>query len=134
MRELMSTPHVEVLFDPPTKVLRFVRTEAPYASVDEMLSIHELVGKLFDRLRRDRCTLLVDMRRAPMNNDAAFEKPAEQARAILVRGFPRIAVLVRTARGTLQVGRHLREDRLHIGLFNDEEKAIDHLTKKGEPP
>ena len=129
MRELLSTPHVRVLFDAPTHLIRFVRTEEPYPSVVEMLALHERVGKLFDSLRRDRCVLLVDMRLAPLNNDPAFEKPADHARAILVRGIPRVAVLVKTVVGTLQVGRHLRADRLAIALFNDEAAALEHLTK-----
>ncbi len=132
MRELFSTLHARVLFDPAAHVLRFIRTDVPYDSVDQMLAMHERVGKLFDSLRRDRCLLLVDMRLAPMNNDPAFEVPAERARAILVRGFPRVAVLVKTARGALQVGRHLREDRLHIGLFHSEEEALDHLGRRDD--
>jgi hypothetical protein len=134
MRELLATAHVRVLFDRPTRVIRFVRSEAPYASIEEMLAVHERVGKLLDSLQRDRCTLLVDMRLAPLNNNTAFETPAEKARAILVRGFPRVAVLVRTVLGTLQVGRHLRADRSHVGLFNDEELALDHLTARRSEP
>jgi hypothetical protein len=133
MRELLTDPHASVLLDPETSVIRFVRTEVPYPSTRELLGVHERAAKLLDRLGRGRYTLLVDMRRGPLNNNPDFEKPAQRARAMLVRGFPRVAVLVQTAVGALQVTRHVRQDNLPILVFHDEAAAVDHLAPRAEP-
>lgn len=132
MRELHSDACVTVVLDPTTRVVRFTRSEVPYASNAHMAAIHGQIGRALDDLGRERHTLLVDMRRAPLNNDPAFEKAAERARALLVRGFPRVAVLVQTAVGTLQVKRHLREDGLSIPVLGDDALALDFLLGKAE--
>jgi hypothetical protein len=97
-----------------------------------MAAIHAQIGRALDQLGRERHTLLVDMRRAPLNNDPAFERAAKRARAILVRGFPRVAVLVQTAVGALQVKRHVRSDGLSIPVLGDEAQALDFLLGKVE--
>jgi hypothetical protein len=68
------------------------------------------------------------MRRAPLNNDPSFEQAAVRARAVLVRGFPRVAVLVQTAVGSLQVKRHIRQDGLTIAVLSDDADAVAYLT------
>src|SRR5262249_36491626 len=105
-----------------------VRTSQPYGSLEDVIDIHLRVGKMFDRLGRDRHVLLVDMRRAPVNNHPDFERASARARAILVRGFPRIAVLVQTAVGALQIRRHLREDNIAGDVFHEESDALTYLT------
>jgi hypothetical protein len=121
--ELFSDACVLVRLDTASGVVHFVRTEQAYPSHSEIVALHARVGRILDRIGRERHTLLVDMRRAPMNNDPAFEKAAESARRILLRGFPRVAVLVQTAVGALQVKRHVREDGREIGVFTSEQDA-----------
>ncbi|APR86801.1 hypothetical protein A7982_12150 [Minicystis rosea] len=136
MRELYADPCATVHLDPDTGVIRFTRTEVPYASNAEMAAIHAQIGRIFDHHGRARYTLLVDMRRAVMNNDPAFEQAAQRARAILVRGFPRVAVLVQTAVGALQVKRHVQHDGLSIPVLSSEPLALEFLLEKAEdlPP
>jgi hypothetical protein len=115
--------------EPTRGILRFTRTEVAYASLEDVVEVHQRIGRMFDRLGRDRHVLLVDMRRAALNNKPEFESAAARARGILVRGFKRIAVLVQTAVGALQVGRHLREDRVPGEVFTDEELALEYLAR-----
>ena len=110
-------------------VLRFTRTEVPYASLQDIVDIHLRIGRVFDRLGRERHTLLVDMRRAVLNNKPEFEQAAARGRTILVRDFRRVAVVVQTAVGALQVGRHLREDRVPGEVFTDEAAALEYLSR-----
>ena len=133
MRELLSDPHARLLLDPETSVVRFVRTEVPYPSTRELLWVHERIAGILDRLGRARHTLLVDFRRAPRSDGPDFEKAAQQARALLVRDFPRIADLVQTAEGALQVSRHVRQDHLTIAVFQNEAEAVEHLTLRSDP-
>jgi hypothetical protein len=134
MRELYADRCVRVTLDDQSSVLCFERSEEPYASAAEFLSIHAQVGRVLDHLGRDRHGLLVDMRRAPLNNDPDFERTAERGRAILVRGFARVAVMVRTAVGALQVKRHVREDGRDILVTTEPWRARDFLAEgpKGE--
>jgi hypothetical protein len=115
--------------EPAQGILRFSRTELPYPSLDEMIELHERIGRTFDRLGRDRHVLLVDLRRGPLNNKPDFETAMARGRAILVRGFPRVAVLVQTAVGMLQVRRHLREDGIPGDVFTDEAEALSYLAR-----
>lgn len=128
MLELYAAPCATLHLDPETGVMRFTRTEVPYASNAEMAAIHAQIGRVLDRHGRDRHTLLVDMRRAVMNNDPSFEQAAARARSILVRGFSRVAVLVQTAVGALQVKRHVQHDGLSIPVLSSEALALELLT------
>jgi hypothetical protein len=129
MPRLLDHPCCTVTAEPAMGVLRFTRTEVPYRAPGELLEVHRHVATIFDRVGRDKHTLLVDMRRAVLNNDPAFEEAAARGRAILTRDFGRIAVLVQTAVGALQVGRHMREDRLPGEVFTDEAQAIEYLRR-----
>jgi hypothetical protein len=127
MALLLSTPHLTVATAPDTRLVRYVRTSVPYVSVFEFELLHERVAALFDQLGRRQHVLLVDTREAVMNNDPAFEKASNRARPSLVRDFRRIAVLVKTAVGALQVGRHIREGGIDSTVFNDEKAALAFL-------
>jgi hypothetical protein len=136
MRPMLSDPCCIVGIDPGTPIIRFVRTELPYPSLEDFVLLHEKVGRVFNRVGRRNHALLVDMRRAPMNNDPRFEAAAGPARATLVRDFSRVAVLVRTAIGALQVQRHVREDELECPVFQSELGAIEYLSQaeSDQPP
>lgn len=129
MREVYADRCVRVTLDDESSVICFERSEEPYASPADFLAIHAQAGRVLDHLGRDRHGLLVDMRRAPLNNDPEFERTAERGRAILVRGFARIAVLVRTAVGALQVKRHLREDGRDILVTTEVWRAHEFLAE-----
>lgn len=134
MGEVHADPCVTVELDSESGVLYYVRTEVPYRSNADFVAMHVEIGRALDRIGRDGHTLLVDMRRATMNNDPAFERAAERARVFLLRGFSRVAVLVNTAVGSLQVKRHVREDGRDIGVFSNEQEALDYLAGKIELP
>jgi hypothetical protein len=129
MALLLDHPCYEVRLDPARSILRLTRTEVPYESMRDLLALHHRIGKVLDRAGRARHTLLVDMRRAPVNNDPEFEQASGRGRQIVVRDFHRVAVLVRTSVGALQVGRHLREDRVPGEVFTDEPAALEYLSR-----
>lgn len=127
MAVLFTTPHVTLTLDPDTRLIRYARTRAPYASMAEYVHVHERVARVLDGVGRKKHALLVDMREAPLNNDPDFERTAARCRQLLVRDFGKVAVVVRTAIGALQIGRHIREDSSHIPIFHDETTAVGHL-------
>jgi hypothetical protein len=134
MREMLSDPYCIVGADPGTWIVRFVRTGVPYPSLEDFELQHEKVARVFDRLGRRKHALLVDFRRAPMNNDPRFEEAAARARSVLIRDFARVAVLVQTAIGALQVKRHAREDGLECLVFQDEPGAVEYLSQADMDP
>jgi hypothetical protein len=123
VRELLSTPYFRLTVEPDSRLVRFVRSDTPYPSNEEIVRAHEEASEAIDRFGRAGSRLLVDMRDAQINNQPGFEHAAGRGRTLLVRGFDRVAVVVRTAIGELQVRRHVREDRLDVGVFQDEPAA-----------
>ena len=134
MPELLNHRCCIAYRDPARGILRFTRTEQPYASLDEVREVHDHVGRVFDRAGRERHTLLVDMRRAPLNTHPEFESAAGRGRRVVVRGFGRVAVLVQSALGALQVKRHLREDDIPGEVFTDEGLAVQFLCRAEQDP
>ena len=55
--------------------------------------------------------MLVDMRLAPTRNDVAFESAMAALRAALTQHFKRVAVLLESSLGELQVARLGRDER-----------------------
>jgi hypothetical protein len=127
MAVLLTTPHITISIDPDTRMIRYERTTAPYPSMDDYLLMHQRAARVLDGLGRKQRVLLVDMRLAPLNNDPGFERTAARCRHLLVREFARVAVLVKTAIGALQVSRHIREDGLEIPVYQDETTATSYL-------
>ncbi len=133
MPAVLETPWINVHTDAHAPLVRYTRTSEPYPSLREMERLHDEAARALDRLGRQRYALLVDMRSSPMNNEPGFERSAARARDVLVRGFPRVAVLVRTAVGSLQINRHIREGGHDIAVFQDEVQAIAYLLREAVP-
>lgn len=71
--------------------------------------------------------LLLDLRSVAAGVGPDFEEQITRVRREIVKGHPRIAFLVETPLGRLQVSRQLREDEAgsHIRVFSDETPARD---------
>lgn len=80
--------------------------------------------------------VLLDTREAPMMSDDAAMDIIRPLMNEVLAGFPRGAILVKTAVGKLQAMRRTREEaslgRAQIPVFDDEAAAIAHL--RGEEP
>lgn len=124
---LADNHYFSLTYFPEISVVRFTRTENPYPSNEELERLHEQIGPMLDRLGRQNLCLLVDMRSAPLNNTPGFEQSMARGRVILLRGFSRISVLVRTAVGALQARRYSREDSINVHVFQDEATAVTFL-------
>jgi hypothetical protein len=118
---------------PATKIVVVERTH-----VASGYDLEDVFGPAEDALRqvkREEFGLLVDCRRAPGRNDAEFERAFEPHRQRLQRGFRRVAVVVSTAHGRLQVERYSREDRRPSAGFDSFDAAVswleEMLTKPG---
>jgi hypothetical protein len=92
-------------------VVRLVRSSE--AMPDEIEVVRRIFGEMVLELGRlSEEKLLIDLREGPGRNDEAFERATDEARRELQKSFPRVAVLVRSAAGKLQL------QRLHHGTHN----------------
>lgn len=111
-------------------VVRVVRTSAAIETLEQVDEVWGAVSRALVSLDRARHVLLMDMREAPGRNDDAFERRVAKYRTATVQGFVRVAVLVRSLPGQLQVQRHAREDGLGmVHIFAAEQAALDWLTQ-----
>jgi hypothetical protein len=117
--------HAEVGF------LRLVRTARTYADLDEVRRTDDEVGQVM-RARSPRETrLLFDLRGGPPGrNDPEFERVGVETRHGMAKLFSRVAILVKTAAGRLQVNRLTRDAHLAPGIFLDEREALTWLKEK----
>ena len=79
-------------------------------------------------VERSRHALLVDLRDAPLRTDHDFELVVRYFREEVMRGFARVAVLLRTQVGRLQIARHSSEDGVAYPQYLDEREAWRYLA------
>ncbi|MBZ5710743.1 hypothetical protein [Nannocystis pusilla] len=116
--------------EPGPRIIRIVRTAAPYTSADEAGASYEALWQRvhalpFDRSRR---AVLVDLRLGPQRNDPAFEEATREHRVRVFDGAGAGAVLVRTLSGKIQLVRHERQDQGYR-TFDDEDEAVAFLEE-----
>jgi hypothetical protein len=131
MGVLFANQYVRVEIETAATLIRYVRSADPYATLDEVERTHEEISRILDRVGRERHGFLMDMRLIAGNQSPDFEKVMGRVRRVLLRGFPRIAAVVRTAAGVLQLQRHAREDGVSMYVFRDEETALVFLRPPG---
>jgi len=103
--------------------VRRARTSARFDSLDAVSAEYEAIVSALDAVDRPAYTLIVDLRDAPPRNDDAYEAIALRYNARLYGGFRRVAVLVQTAAGRLQVRRFLDVTRADAAVFIEEREA-----------
>ncbi|HTN89752.1 MAG TPA: hypothetical protein VL242_39025 [Sorangium sp.] len=128
MLEVLRNAHFVVTVDHTAKFVRVTRTAEPFDSLEqiEQKSL-ELIAALA-LLDRRTLSLFLDIRAGPARNDPEFERATMRLRVAAVRGFARIAVLVQTSAGALQVQRHGREDGIERLISDNEHELLAYLA------
>jgi SpoIIAA-like len=106
------------------------RSAAPFTSREDIERHFGALNDAIDRIDKPRYGLLVDIRLVAGQNDSEFELAFGPHRTQLERGFRRVAVLVGSPAGRLQVQRHALQDRLAVRAFTDEAEALEWLRGK----
>lgn len=116
--------------------VELVRSEEPFASLDEIASTFDRIGKRLKNIDTSRWGLLTDLRQARGRNDPEFEQELARHRDPLNASFRRVAVVVETAVGRIQVMRQTRtgpsESRTRV--FNDLNAARRWLAEGSHKP
>lgn len=125
--ELARSPYGVARHDEAARIIVMTRLPTPYPDFDTLEISFQRVELTLAHLPRARTALLIDARRAPARNDAAFEQAFAPIRRRIIHGFRRVAVLVETAVGALQVTRHAKIDHEEVGTFTDPAHALEYL-------
>lgn len=125
---LLDTPYCSLEWDSARAIVRFTRSELPYASIADIEEDGIAIQRALERAGKLR--LLVDLRPVVPRNDPGFELAISTFRRRVVGGRERVAILVRTAVGALQVKRHVREDGSCAEVFTSEEEALSYLETR----
>ncbi|WP_437586131.1 hypothetical protein [Sorangium sp. So ce1000] len=128
MREVLRNAHFVVAVDHAARLVRVTRSAEPFDSIEQIeQKCREVIAALAP-VDRTVMSLLLDIRAAPGRNDPKFEEATLRLRTAAVRGFGRVAVLVQTTAGALQVRRHNREDGIDRMISDDERELLAYLA------
>ncbi|WP_437923079.1 hypothetical protein WMF37_29095 [Sorangium sp. So ce291] len=128
MPELLRNAHYVVTDDPVAQLARVTRSALPSESPAQFEERWMEVSRALDQAGRSGRSLLVDLRAAVGRNDPEYEAAMQRLRPVVMRGFRRVAVLVRTTVGALQIHRHLREDGVERMIGSDEAQLLEYLS------
>jgi hypothetical protein len=114
--------------DPSLGLLRVIRSALPFPSLEVMKRAQDELSPLIQRYTGQR--LLLDFSAGPPGrNDDAFEDATRPITQILGKMFTKVAVLVRTRAGELQVRRMAKRDGRRPNVFSDEREALRWLSE-----
>lgn len=131
-RRSMSPYHrIDVLQD--GRVIRVVRSERAYDSAFDLAQERMRLGAALDKLGRTGRGLLIDSRVAPHSTDDKMQDEFRRFRLEVARGFERVAALVRSKVGILQVNRLVGDSIASVQAFDDETQAIAYLLGQRAP-
>lgn len=120
---LMSNDFWTVEEESDAKVLLLRRSPKPVISLDDLVVANAAVLAHFRR-GYSAYGVVVDMRQAPPRNDTGFENAMAELRMGLATNFARVAVLLESATGLLQVNRIGRNDSAQTFATQNEPAAI----------
>jgi hypothetical protein len=117
---------VTLSFDAATRLMRYTRSDVPYATLADMDRSHAALGAAVPHIAPGT-KLLIDVRLAHPRNDAEFEAKTNSALTGFLKPFAKHATLLRTAVGKLQTARLARARGTTSHAFDDEAKALAYL-------
>lgn len=127
-RELFSNCFVNASVDDSRRIALFTRSDRPFTHLEELHDAYGALVRISASLDRKSLGLLIDLRDAPARNDPAFEQAMSKYRGPMMQGYQRVALLVKTVTGKLQVSRHALEDRTAVLVTQDATEASAFLT------
>jgi hypothetical protein len=113
-----------VEIDARQRLVRQVRSARSYEDIPTVTQSIESIVEQMQELDRSQYALLQDMRLTRGRNDPEFEATMTTLLPRLSGGFRRVAVLVATNIGRLQVQRYLERDGITGRAFLDEAAAL----------
>jgi hypothetical protein len=130
----MFKPYSDAYFSaqlrPGTSIIQVTRSAVPFTSAADVQRHFEALARALETVDRSRHDLVMDIRLAVGRNDPEFELTIEPYRLRIQRGFRRIAVVLLSIAGQLQIKRFALQDRVTVRTFQDEQAALAWLGEK----
>ena len=120
-KRLESTPHLDFGVDERRRLLLLVRHNTPDATAVELERALRGIQALLEF--PVGWSILMDVRATVGRSDPEFERDAERFREYMLEHFERVAVLVRSAVGKLQVQR-FADPHARMLVFRDLDEAL----------
>lgn len=127
MEELFHNQFGSVSFSVSSKIIRVQRSSQRFRTLKEIEDYFRGIAAVLERLDRKSLGILIDLREGPLRTDPEFESIVKSFQQTLVEGFSKVALLVRSAIGELQLNRQKREGWAITGIFRDEQEALSFL-------
>lgn len=129
MIEVFRNDFFVVGTDSPNGVVQVARSGVGFDSPEDAALGFAPMLACLEALGRSRYSLLFDARNSVANNDPDYEAWYARYRAELVRGFQRVAILMRTPVGSLQATRLLPPTNGLARVFLDPDQAWAFVTE-----
>jgi hypothetical protein len=129
-RTIYEDAWLTVTLDEPNGIVRYVRSSRPFVSVEDVVELHAKIGELLHEGAARKLGILIDVREAPLRNDASFEATLVGSFEPVMARFIARAILVKSAMGRLQTTRLSRERGRDVEVFSTEEEALGYLAQK----
>jgi hypothetical protein len=129
VRELLHTSHFVVTEDSIARILTRSRTAERFTSAEQVTAEYDALVRALGLVDRAAYSVVVDLRLAPPRNDEAFEEIVAGYHARLYQRFRRVAVIVQSAAGRLQLRRFLSAARPDARVFTDLDEATAFLRE-----
>jgi hypothetical protein len=129
-KQVSRNEYFTVLVDERMGIIRTIRSDKPFASIQELEASFAALSKILDDLGRARFALIVDIRAAPGRNDPEFEAALQRVRHLWIGGFRKVGVLVQSVVGMLQVKRYARQDDIKRLVTTDEDELLEYFTQE----
>lgn len=126
-REIHRSPYFVLRYDQARRFIVLTRTNAAYPSLEVLRETFAHMDAAIAHIWKQKSCLLIDSRQSPARNDDAFEAEFARLRKQFIRDFGKIAVLVQSAVGVLQVARHMRVDDVPVAVYTEVNEALTHL-------
>jgi hypothetical protein len=132
---MVETLHDDDFFtmtwDPARSLARFVRKGRRFADLAEAEQVYRALLASRARIPGPRILVLVDQREAIGNNDPRYEQLVSKMVPALTTGVTRVAYVVRSAIGKLQIDRMRRDRSVAVegNVFQDEAEALAYLER-----
>jgi len=125
--QMVRTPYWSLERDVGHRFFRLRRSALHLEFVD-IDKDSEALARAFRNVDTAHLSLLIDLRDSPIRNDATFEETVRPYQERIIKAFGRVAVLIRTPVGRLQVERILAPISATARVFADETAAVAFLS------
>lgn len=127
MQLLVDTEYLRVEYDAAHSIVVITRTTKPFPSLQEATEVNRNVAQKTRNVPAR--FLILDSRLAPGRNDDDFESAMRPIFTQYITRYERVAMIVQTAIGRLQMQRLSRTSPTPVGVVATPEEAVAYVLR-----